>query len=46
MKNTRKKTISEAAAEAMGLSGYPLSNNASDKDMTGRGSMIPSPVVA
>jgi hypothetical protein len=46
MKNTRKKTISEAAAEAMGLSGYPLSNNASDKDMTGRSSMIPSPVVA
>jgi hypothetical protein len=46
MKNTRKNTISEAAAEAMGLGGYPQSAGGSDRDMSGKGSMIPSPVVA
>ena len=40
MKQKSKKTISEAAAEAMGLSGYPMSNGKSDFDASGRGSQI------
>jgi hypothetical protein len=44
MKQKSKKTISEAAAEAMGLGGYPMSNGQSDFDMTGRGSNIVQPI--
>jgi hypothetical protein len=42
MKNKRKNTISEAAAEAMGLGGYSQAMG-SDRDATGRGSVIPQP---
>ena len=44
MKQKSKKTISEAAAEAMGLGGYPMSNGKSDFDGTGKGSAIAQPI--
>ena len=44
MKQKSKKTISEAAAEAMGLGGYPMSNGQSDFDGTGKGSVISQPI--
>lgn len=44
MKQKSKKTISEAAAEAMGLGGYPMSNGQSDFDGTGKGSVIAQPI--
>ena len=44
MKQKSKKTISEAAAEAMGLGGYPVSVGKSDFDATGRGSNISQPI--
>ena len=44
MKNKRKNTISEAAAEAMGLGGYSQVAGQSDYDQSGRGSVIPQPV--
>ena len=44
MKQKSKKTISEAAAEAMGLSGYPTSVGKSDFDTSGRGSQIAQPI--
>jgi hypothetical protein len=43
MKNTNKKTISEAVAQAMGLGA--VSDGKPDYDATGRGSMSASPVV-
>lgn len=45
MKNKRKNTISEAAAEAMGLGGYSQSAGKSDFDQSGRGSVVPQPAV-
>jgi hypothetical protein len=44
MKNNKKYTISEAAAEAMGLGA--ISDGKPDFDLSGRGSMIPSPVIS
>lgn len=44
MKNNKRKTISEAAAEAMGLGA--ISDGKPDYDATGKGSMTASPVVA
>lgn len=44
MKQKSKKTISEATAEAMGLSGYPTSVGKSDFDTSGRGSQIAQPI--
>lgn len=44
MKNNKRKTISEAAAEAMGLGA--ISDGKPDYDATGKGSMSASPVVA
>jgi len=44
MKQKSKKTISEAAAEAMGLSGYPMSAGKSDFDTTGKGSVVAQPI--
>lgn len=44
MKKTQKKNISEAAAEAMGLGSYSLSNGQPNFDTSGRGDMIPQPV--
>jgi len=44
MKNNKKYTISEAAAEAMGLGA--ISDGKPDYDTTGRGSMTPAPMVA
>jgi len=43
MKNKKRNTISEAAAEAMGLGA--ISDGKPDYDATGRGSMTASPVV-
>jgi hypothetical protein len=43
MKNKRKNTISEAAAEAMGLGGYSQSNGGGARDATGRPDSIPQP---
>lgn len=45
MKNTKKKTITEAAAEAMGLGGYSMSAGKGAFDGTGRPDMISQPVV-
>ena len=44
MKNNKKYTISEAAAEAMGLGA--ISDGKPDFDASGRGSMTPPPVVS
>jgi hypothetical protein len=44
MKNNKKYTISEAAAEAMGLGA--ISDGKPDYDVSGRGSMTPPPIVA
>ena len=44
MKNKRNKTISEAMANQIGFGGYAQSNNKSDFDQSGRGSVIPQPV--
>jgi hypothetical protein len=44
MKNNKKYTISEAAAEAMGLGA--ISDGKPDYDASGRGSMTPPPVVS
>ena len=46
MKKTQKKNISEATAEAMGLGGYSQSGGQSNYDATGKGDMIPQPVVS
>lgn len=45
MKNKRKNTISEAAAEAMGLGGYSQSNGGGARDASGRPDSIPQPAV-
>jgi hypothetical protein len=44
MKNNKKYTISEAAAEAMGLGA--ISDGKPDYDASGRGSMTPPPVIS
>lgn len=46
MKNKRKNTISEAAAEAMGLGGYSQSNGGGARDASGRSDSIPQPANA
>jgi len=43
MKNTRKNNITE---ENAAMAGYPISAGGSDRDMSGRGSQIASPIVA
>lgn len=43
MKNTRKNNITE---ENAAMAGYPMSAGGSDRDASGRGSMISSPIVA
>jgi len=43
MKNTRKNNITE---ENAAMAGYPMSAGGSDRDMSGRGSQIASPIVA
>jgi len=45
MKNKRKNTISEAAAEAMGLGGYSQSNGGGARDASGRPDSIPQPAI-
>jgi hypothetical protein len=42
MKNTRKNNITE---ENAAMAGYPMSAGGSDRDMSGRGSQIASPIV-
>jgi len=42
MKNTRKNNITE---ENAAMAGYPMSAGGSDRDMSGRGSVISSPIV-
>lgn len=43
MKNRKNTQINE---EQVAMTGYPMSAGGSDRDMSGRGSMIPQPVVA
>jgi hypothetical protein len=43
MKNRKINTLNE---EQVQMTGYPMSAGGSDRDMSGRGSMIPQPVVA
>ena len=45
MKTNKKKTISEAAMQAMGLGDYDATGRGS-MDASGRGSMTPAPIVA